>query len=78
MSNQYIGTCTECGEENVLLTVIDEVTHLCEDCRDTDYFECDCCHEYWHFDFVNRYRTSDGLVICEHCSEDFDDAELIE
>lgn len=75
-NREYIGTCTECGEENVRLTVVDEVNHLCQDCLDTDYFQCDDCMEYWHYDFVELFHLKDGRVVCMHCREDYEDEEI--
>lgn len=71
MSNEYIGTCTECGEEDVKVTIIDDVTTLCEDCiEDLDYIKCDNCEEYWLSDVIEFSSLKDGRIICEHCLND--------
>lgn len=80
MAERYIGECTECGKENVEVTLIDEVTHLCDDCIDElDYCECDECHELWSEDYIIFYDLKDGRTICEHCKEMLmEDGELTE
>ena len=70
MSNEYIGDCSNCGKENVKVVVVDEATHLCEECLDEDYFFCEECKRYWHYDFVEFYDTDDGRTVCEYCYED--------
>ena len=70
MAKQAMGTCTECGAEDVLITVIDDETMLCEECLDDlDYIECERCHEFWLWDAVKFYELKDGRTICEHCAE---------
>ena len=69
MAQTTFDVCTECGQE-AEVTIIDEVTRLCEDCiEDLDYIECDHCHEFWLADVVEFYETEDGNTICEHCYE---------
>lgn len=71
MAKCYIGTCTECGEEDVEVTLIDEDTSLCDDCLDAlDYIECDECNEFWLWDAVKFYHLKDGRTLCEGCAED--------
>ena len=72
-SKEYIGTCTLCGQEDCKLIVVDEVTHVCEDCLEEEYFQCDGCKEYWAYDDVEFFHLLDGRTICEHCREDFAD-----
>ena len=63
------GTCTECGAE-AEITVIDDVTMLCDNCIDElDYIECDCCHELWLWDAIKFYHIKDERTLCEHCAE---------
>jgi len=70
MAQKYKGTCTECGEENVQVTLIDEVISLCDDCiEELDYIECDECHEFWLWDAIKFYDLKDGRTLCEHCAE---------
>ena len=74
-----IGTCSECGAENVKVTVIDDETILCDNCMGDDYTECDNCHEYWYADSVNLYYLKDGRTLCEYCAEDMlEEGELTE
>ena len=70
MKNEYIGKCTTCGKENVKVNIVDEVNHLCEDCIDEDYFYCEECNQYWHYDFVEFFDLDDGRTVCEHCYKD--------
>ena len=72
MAQTTFDICTECGKETEI-TVVDEVTRLCEKCLDLlDYIECDHCHEYWQYDAVEFYENEDGENICEYCYEDED------
>lgn len=69
MAETTFDICTECGKKTDV-TIVDEVTCLCEDCLDElDYIECDHCHEFWLADVVEFYETEDGITICEHCKE---------
>ena len=64
MSNKnYFGTCTECGEENCELTVVDELNHVCEDCLDNEYIECEECNEYWKWDAIKFFNLKDGRTL---------------
>lgn len=73
MAQKYVGKCTECGEDNIEVTLIDEVTSLCEDCIDElGYLECDECHEFWLSDVVDFEELDDGRYVCEYCAEDID------
>ena len=80
MAKTAIGTCTECGAEDVLVTAVDEGTFLCEDCLDElDYVECDNCHEFWLWDAVKFYDLKDGRTLCENCADQMlEDEELSE
>ncbi len=70
MAERFIGECSECGKEEIEVTLIDEVTSLCADCIDElDYFECDECTEFWLHDAVRVYNLKDGRTLCEHCAE---------
>lgn len=72
MAQTTFDICTECGKETNV-TIVDEVTRLCDKCLDDlDYIECDCCHEYWQYDAVEFYENEDGKNICEYCYEDED------
>ena len=75
-SKEYTGTCTECGKENTHLTIVDEVTHVCDECLNSEWFQCDECLDYWNYDYVELFHLKDGRVVCEHCKEDFDDSEI--
>jgi hypothetical protein len=75
MAETTFDICTECGKETDV-TIVDEVTRLCEDCLDElDYVECDNCHEYWLADVVEFYEREDGSTICEHCHEMLDEED---
>ena len=72
MAQTTFDICTECGKETEI-TVVDEVTRLCEKCLDVlDYMECDHCHEFWQYDAVEFFENEDGENICEYCYEDED------
>lgn len=73
---EYIGTCTMCGEENCKLTIVDEDSHICEDCIDNEYIHCDACKEYWLWDAIQFYHMKDGRTLCEHCAEDIEENEI--
>lgn len=69
MAQRGKGICTECGEETEI-TVIDDVTMLCDDCiEELDYIECDNCHEFWLWDAIKFYHLIDERVLCEHCAQ---------
>ena len=70
------GPCTQCGKENCHLTVVDEQIHVCDECLDANYFQCEECGEYWDDSYVEQFWLKDGRTICEHCREDFDDEEI--
>lgn len=72
----YKGTCTMCGKENCELTIVDDVTHVCEDCLDNEFILCDECGEYWLWDALVFYHMKDGRTICENCIEDFDEDDI--
>lgn len=72
-SREYKGTCTECGEENCQLVIVDEQNHLCKKCLDDSYFLCEECGEYWPYDYVEDFHLKDGRTVCEYCAEDFED-----
>ena len=72
MAQTTFDVCTECGKKTNI-TVVDEVTRLCDKCLDIlDYIECDHCHEFWQYDAVEFFETEDGENICEYCHEDED------
>lgn len=79
MAEKTFDICTECGEETEV-TVVDEVTRLCEDClNELDYFECDNCNECWQADVVESYYLKNGNTLCEHCYESLlEDGEISE
>ena len=78
VSKEYIGTCTLCGESNRKLLIVDEVAHICEECLEEEYFQCDECKEYWAYDDVEFFHLKDGRTICENCRDDFDDNEILD
>lgn len=80
MAERYIGMCTECGEDEIEVTLIDEVTSLCDGCiEELDYIECDMCHEFWLWDAIKFYNLKDGRTLCEHCGDMLmEDGELTE
>ena len=75
-NKNYKGTCTLCGEENCNLTIVDEVAHVCDDCLDNEYIQCDECKEYWLYDAIKFYHLKDGRTLCEHCAEDIDEDQV--
>ena len=75
-NKHYKGTCTMCGEENCNLTIVDEVAHVCEDCLDNEYIQCDECKEYWLYDAIKFYNLKDGRTLCEHCAEGIDEDQI--
>ena len=79
MAQRGEGICTECGEETEI-TVIDDVTMLCDDCiDDLDYIECDKCEEFWLWCAIKFYHLKDGTTLCEHCAQEMiEDGELPE
>lgn len=69
MAQRGTGVCTECGERTEI-TVIDDVTMLCDDCIDElDYIECSNCCEFWLWDAIKFYYLTDERVLCEHCAQ---------
>ena len=79
MAQKGLGVCTECGKK-AQITIIDDVTMLCEDCIDElDYIECDNCNEFWLWDAIKFYHLKDGRTLCEHCAEMMmEDEDLLE
>lgn len=77
MAQKGIGICTKCGEHTEI-TVIDDITMLCDDCIDElDYIECDECKEFWLWDAIKFYHLKDDRTLCEHCAESLiEDEEL--
>lgn len=73
-----LGTCTRCKKANCQLTIIDEVDHVCDECLDTFYTQCDDCGEYWEDSYVEFFVTADDRLICEHCRENYDDDEIVD
>lgn len=68
--------CTMCGKREEDLTVIDDETRVCEECRDNEFIQCDECQEYWLWDAIKFYVLKDGRTFCEHCGEDLDESEI--
>jgi len=66
------GKCTNCGAENVKLTIVDDVEQLCDECLDSLYQLCDICNEYYDPGVVEFSVLKDGRFVCEYCAEDFD------
>ena len=64
-----IGTCTECREENVELTVLNSNEHLCSECLEKNYFFCMECEEYVTND-DDSHTFCDGDMICSSCREE--------
>ena len=79
MAETIKGKCTECGKKTTI-TIIDEVTKLCEDCIDElDYVLCDHCEEYWLYDVIKFYYMKNEKTLCEHCAEALlEDGEITE
>ena len=75
-NKSYRGTCTMCGAEDCELTIVDEVEHVCEDCLDNEYIQCDECKEYWLYDAIKFYNLKDGRTLCEHCAEDISEEDI--
>lgn len=75
-NKQYKGTCTMCGKKNTSLTVVDEEAHVCEDCLDNEYIQCEECGEYWLYDAIKFYHLKDEHILCEHCAEDVEESEV--
>ena len=75
-NKKYVGTCTMCGGANRNLTIVDEESHVCEECLDDEYIQCDECKEYWLYDALVFYNLKDGRTLCEHCAEDIDEDEI--
>lgn len=72
MAQTTFDICTECGEKTEV-TIIDEVTRLCEDCIDElDYVKCDKCNEYYLYDAIDWYELENGDTVCEYCNEDIE------
>ncbi len=62
--------CTMCGEETDEITVIDDVTRVCEDCLEDEFFYCDACGEYWLCDNLESHTLPDDRTVCKHCYND--------
>ena len=78
MAEKYTGKCSNCGKDNIVVSLIDEETSLCEKCIDElDYIECDECEELWLWDAVKFYNLKDGRTLCENCAEELLDDEII-
>lgn len=79
MAQTAFDICTECGKETEI-TVVDEVTRLCEKCLDDlNYIECDHCHEFWLWDVIKFYNMKDERTLCEYCGEMLlEDGEITE
>lgn len=71
------GICTMCGAE-AELTIIDDVSRVCEDCLDNEYIQCDECKEHWLWDAIPFYKLKDDRTLCVHCAEDIDEEEVEE
>ena len=75
---EFIGKCTLCGADDVKVTIIDDVDHVCDTCLDNEFFYCEECNEYWRCDVIESYELKDGRTICEHCAEDVDDEDILD
>lgn len=76
ISKEYIGTCTMCGKQKRKLLIVDEEAHVCQDCLDNEYIQCDECKEYWLWDAIMFYHLKDERTLCEHCAEDVEEDEV--
>lgn len=65
------GACTNCGKQ-ALLTILDDVDWVCEECLDSLFIQCDICGEY--YDGIEFYDIDDKCV-CEYCAEDLQEAD---
>ena len=65
-------TCTMCGKNNTEVTIIDDVTQVCDECLDYAFTQCDICGEYWDDSVIEFFCLKDDRLVCEHCAEDFD------
>ena len=72
-----IGTCTDCGAENVERFCVCDDVYVCADCLDSNFTRCEECGEYYENDVVSEV---DGQMLCEYCAEAMgdDDAECDE
>lgn len=78
MNNESSGKCTMCGKENTHITMVDEVTCVCDECLDYKFTQCDVCGEYWDDSYVDFFVLKDGRLVCEHCAEDFEEEDFEE
>ena len=69
------GICTLCGKEVKQLTIVDEETHVCDECLNSNYTQCDECGEYYLNDSVEMYELEDGRCICEYCYAELSDED---
>lgn len=72
----HFTTCTDCGKTGCSLTVIDEVTAVCDQCLDARFIQCDECGEYWDDNAVEFTYLADDRCICEYCMENYDEDEI--
>jgi hypothetical protein len=77
MHRRIKGTCTECGKNNCIITILDEVDQLCDECLDSSYTQCDVCGEYYPDD-LDWFCLKDGRLACEYCIEDFAEEDIAE
>lgn len=68
--------CTDCGKADCHLTIIDEVTAVCDQCLDSRFIQCDECGEYWDDFAVEFTYTEDDRCICEYCMENYEEDEI--
>lgn len=66
--------CTLCGKEADALTWVTDEDHVCDECLEENYEQCDLCGEYYDISMTEFYDTDDGHV-CEYCYEDDEDGE---
>ena len=68
--------CTLCGKVTDALTYIDDVDHVCDECLESRYEQCEICGEYWDLSIIEvHYVESIDKWVCEHCRKDLDLAE---
>ena len=75
-TNKYTGVCSQCGKSDTLLTVIDDVDHVCDDCLEDHFTLCDECGEYYGTWSIKFYYMKDGRTLCEYCGEDADEEDV--
>jgi formylmethanofuran dehydrogenase subunit E len=69
---KLIEKCTMCGEKCKDITVVDDVTRVCPDCLEDEFFKCEECNEYWLYDAKEYVELDDGRIVCEDCAEELE------